>query len=199
MASHTFELVGGNPVLDFLNTIHDWTTAESDDYLAELDDALRFGEAAGLLTRADARSPAARESRTELRRLRDLRARLERIFRAVIESRDPSAADLDLLATDAAAAARSACLSSDRGRVVRRIPTDRALSATLRWRLVEAAVALLTAPPDVLRRVKACPSCGWFFRDETKSNTRRWCSMATCGSIAKSRRYYKRRRRAPGR
>jgi predicted RNA-binding Zn ribbon-like protein len=60
--------------------------------------------------------------------------------------------------------------------------------ATIRWRLVETAVALLTS--DRLARLSACPSCGWFFLDASKNRSRRWCSMAMCGSAAKARSYY---------
>jgi predicted RNA-binding Zn ribbon-like protein len=44
-------------------------------------------------------------------------------------------------------------------------------------------------------RFKCCelPSCGWAFYDSTRSRTRRWCSMKTCGSRHKAREYYKRK------
>ncbi|MBI2402308.1 MAG: CGNR zinc finger domain-containing protein [Gemmatimonadetes bacterium] len=76
-------------------------------------------------------------------------------------------------------------LRRTRDQVVRVIDAD---APVLRWCLVEAAVALLTSPR--LTRVKACPSCRWFFLDVSKNRSRRWCSMATCGSSAKARRYY---------
>lgn len=45
-------------------------------------------------------------------------------------------------------------------------------------------------------RFKCCelPTCGWAFYDTTRSRTRRWCSMKTCGSRHKAREYYKRKR-----
>ena len=45
-------------------------------------------------------------------------------------------------------------------------------------------------------RFKCCalPTCGWAYYDTTKSRTKRWCSMRTCGSRSKARRYYERRR-----
>ncbi len=45
-------------------------------------------------------------------------------------------------------------------------------------------------------RMKCCqlPSCGWAFYDSTRSRTKRWCSMKTCGSRHKAREYYKRKR-----
>jgi predicted RNA-binding Zn ribbon-like protein len=43
-----------------------------------------------------------------------------------------------------------------------------------------------------LDRLGECPSCGWLFLDTSKNRRRRWCSMATCGSRDKARRYYER-------
>lgn len=45
-------------------------------------------------------------------------------------------------------------------------------------------------------RFKCCElqTCGWAFYDSTRSRTRRWCSMKTCGSRHKAREYYKRKR-----
>lgn len=45
-------------------------------------------------------------------------------------------------------------------------------------------------------RFKCCalPTCGWAYYDTTKSRTKRWCSMRTCGSRSKARRYYERHR-----
>ena len=77
----------------------------------------------------------------------------------------------------------------------RTIDSARAGHATLRLRIVDAAIALLTGPAEALKRIKACPACGWFFRDDTRSATRKWCSMAMCGSAAKSRSYYWRTKR----
>jgi predicted RNA-binding Zn ribbon-like protein len=193
MPGHTFELVGGDLALNFVNTIHDWTVPDSRDYLAGFNDALQFGEESGALSRAEARRQAGRLATGELRRLRDLRGRLKRIFRAVTTDHTPAAADLDDLVRQAAEAAGAARLVGSRGQVVRQIDADAANRATLRFRIVEAAIALLTSAR--LERLKSCPSCGWLFLDMSKNRSRRWCDMATCGSIEKARRYYRRTRR----
>jgi predicted RNA-binding Zn ribbon-like protein len=193
MPGHTFELVGGDLALDFVNTIHDWTVSDSRDYLAGFRDALQFGEESGALSRAEVRRQAGGRVTGELQRLRKLRGRLERIFRAVTTDHTPAAADLDDLVREAAEAAGAARLLGSRGRVIRQIDADAANQATLRFRVVEAAIALLTSAR--LERLKSCPSCGWLFLDTSKNRSRRWCDMATCGSIDKARRYYRRRRR----
>jgi predicted RNA-binding Zn ribbon-like protein len=194
MRGYSYPVVGGDPALNFLNTIHDWTATERRDYLTNYADALRFGGAAGLLSSAEARRLQGAAT-AEMRRLRDVRLRMERIFRAVVESRAPNREDLDALARDAAAAAAMTIIIRSNDHYTRTIDSARAGHATLRLRIVDAAVALLTGPPETLKRIKACPACGWFFRDETRSATRKWCSMATCGSAAKSRSYYWRTKR----
>jgi predicted RNA-binding Zn ribbon-like protein len=42
------------------------------------------------------------------------------------------------------------------------------------------------------RRIRRCANeaCLWLFLDESKSGTRRWCDMSSCGNRAKARRHY---------
>lgn len=192
MSQYPYPLVGGHPALDFLNTVEDWTSVEGEDRLAAFPDAVRFGAAAGVLTGAEARTLASRRGGEELVRLRELRARLERIAGALLARKAPARADLDRLARDAAASAESVRLRVVRGRVVRSIDAAGAGSAVLRRRLAEAAATLLSS--SRWERVKRCPRCGWFFLDTSKNGSRRWCSMAMCGTATKSRNYYRRTR-----
>ena len=192
MWSYPHNLVGGHPALDFVNSVHDWYAAPR-DYLGDAADAIAFGVACGILSADEAQLLSASTTERELTRLRALRASLERVFRAEVAGRKAVAADLAAVSREASAATSAAVLQHRQGRLVRRIDPAGGGGATLRWRLAEAAVELLTSPE--MERVKACPSCGWFFRDESKNGSRRWCSMATCGSIEKSRAYYARTRR----
>ena len=192
MPQHQFNLLAGDPSLEFLNTISDWTAAEPREYLPDLGEAIRHGSVVGLLTPAEAKRLGALPPGTELRRLKELRARLERIVRSTVNGEEPPDEDLEALARDAAAAARDVELRMSGDRLERVIPVEKAGIATLRWRIVEAAIALLAS--EALARVGACPTCGWFYLDTTKNRSRRWCSMAMCGSVSKSRRYYWRTR-----
>jgi predicted RNA-binding Zn ribbon-like protein len=190
---HQFELAGGHPALDFLNTIHDWTVTERRDYLVAFGDAIRFGEAAGVLTRAEARRLARMRGGPELGRLRHLRASLERIFRAWVDAQPAGPSDLADLAGALVEVARATRFRGARGATLRReVTLDAAGVAALRLRIVDAAAGLLTSAQ--LERVKACPTCGWFFLDTSKNRSRRWCSMDTCGASAKSKAYYRRTR-----
>lgn len=195
MAAPRFELVGGHPALDFLNTIHDWTVAEPRDSLTDFGTALRFGEAAGLLTRSEA--GILRQSRTgpaELGRLRKFRWVLERIFRARLSRQQPAAQDLEVLSGELVDAARAARWIRGRATLERRIDLEAAKAGVLRLRIADAAAGLLAS--DLGGRLKDCPACGWFFLDTSKNRSRRWCSMTTCGSIMKARSYYRRHRAA---
>jgi predicted RNA-binding Zn ribbon-like protein len=71
---------------------------------------------------------------------------------------------------------------------------------------VDGAIARLMA--DVAQasvdgswaRLKACPeeTCRWAFYDHSKNRSARWCSMETCGNMAKARAYRARQRGAKG-
>ena len=190
-------LVGGHPALDFINTVHDWTVSAPQDYLSEFADAIRFGEAAGLLTRADHSRLRRRTAHIELTRLRELRALLKRTFQMQLSDQAPSNVDLRKLSANLAETAHATRLiaapRTHRSRQVpirREITVERAGDALLRLRIAESAVALLVS--DAMLRVKSCPACGWFFLDLSKNRSRRWCSMDACGSVAKARRYYRR-------
>jgi predicted RNA-binding Zn ribbon-like protein len=193
---HRFKLVGGHPALDFINTVQNWTVSEPHDYLSEFADATRFGEAVGLLTRTDDLRLRPRMPHFELARLRELRALLKRIFQMQLSGQAPSNMDLGELSANLGEAARSTRLKATRTHrshrvpVIREITAENAGDALLRLRIVEAAVALLVS--DAIRKVKSCPTCGWFFLDVSKNQSRRWCSMDTCGAVAKARRYYRR-------
>jgi predicted RNA-binding Zn ribbon-like protein len=56
-------------------------------------------------------------------------------------------------------------------------------------RVTEAARSFLKNFPTA--RIKTCRAgdCGWKFLDESRNRSRRWCDMAVCGNLAKTRQY----------
>ena len=189
-------LAGGHAVLDFVNSVDDWT-APADDYLREFGDAVRFASAVGLITRREAQSLEGARSRsgaTELAALRGLRASLERVLRAWLARERAPAPDLTVLRDNLMEAMGGTRLAPGGDRpLAREIPVESNGPAVVRFRIAESAIALLAS--DQVSRVKACPTCGWFFLDVSKNQSRVWCSMDTCGARAKARRYYRRTRR----
>ena len=56
-----------------------------------------------------------------------------------------------------------------------------------------AAAGLLSDGAE-LARLRTCAACCWLFLDHSRGGSRRWCSMADCGTEAKKRRYVAARR-----
>lgn len=56
-------------------------------------------------------------------------------------------------------------------------------------RIVEEGVRLFGG--EGLDRLKLCAgeNCGWLFLDHSKNRSRRWCTMADCGTLTKVRRF----------
>jgi predicted RNA-binding Zn ribbon-like protein len=126
-----------------------------------------------------------------LREALDLRELIYRIFFCTAEGKAPGVADLDAVngaleaAPDRIGIARSG--SGFAWRVGATAgPSIPALLAPVIW----SAANLLTSPR--LPRVHHCANerCLWLFLDDSKSGTRRWCSMSACGNRAKAHRHY---------
>jgi predicted RNA-binding Zn ribbon-like protein len=197
------ELLGGRVCLDFINTIDPRESREEGaqprDYLEGYADlALWSGYArllpaqrvAALLAKADQHPGGAQEVFERAIALREV---FYRVFSSTASGKQPAAADVGALRSAYRRTMAVAHLDySPDGFTWQWPDTDDALDQML-WPLVCSALELLTAPE--LRRVKICPGlgdCGWLFLDTSKSGQRRWCSMESCGSRAKMRRYYAR-------
>lgn len=117
----------------------------------------------------------------------ELRESVYRTFSAIAAQRHPDSDDVSAMMSTYATALRSASLHREGDGHVPRWPGERSARAVL-WPVAASAARLLLEGP--LNRVGECPSCGWLFLDTTRNGSRRWCSMAMCGSQVKSRRYY---------
>jgi predicted RNA-binding Zn ribbon-like protein len=194
------ELTGGDPALDFVNTVE---TRASDplellrSYRDLVDWTLKVGLIDGRTARSLARAAwrwgVADEALARAIALRE--AAYEVLVAYAVEHRAPPKAALAVISAEIADASGSASLEFD-GETFNLRPPSR--DAFLPLHLVAQALAdLLTGPR--LQRVGRCDGvgdCGWLFLDTTKNGSRRWCSMAGCGSRAKMRRYYARTRNA---
>lgn len=190
------ERLGNHPVLDFINTVHNRHAALPGEYLATFEDLVEWHELAGLITKASSRA-LHEEARTHPRKAAaahraaiELRELLHDIFLALVQGRQPSAGELcDLNA--ALNRLRPCCLLAAGGQTLEwRWDIDPGKPETILGPLVESAAALLTS--DKLGRIRECPpphGCGWLFLDTSKNGSRNWCSMKTCGNLAKVRRH----------
>ncbi|TDE13076.1 CGNR zinc finger domain-containing protein [Jiangella asiatica] len=174
------ELVGNALCLDFANTVNT-RPATRRDWLATPEQALAWARAAG--HPIDDRAGLDRA----LPRGRELRETVFRVFSPLAGGDQPTRGDLDAVVTSHAEGVRHGRLDDDGDRFRLTWGAPRTAQVLL-WEVAASAVDLLTRGP--LDRLGECPSCGWLFLDTSRNHRRRWCSMATCGSRDKARRYY---------
>jgi predicted RNA-binding Zn ribbon-like protein len=201
-----FELVGGRLCLDFANTVGGARPWRPSEHLSAYPDLVSWGRQAGAIAEPQARRLLAEarrrpaEAEAVLAEAVALREALFGTFLAFAQGREPRAGDLA-----AVSAALGRALSHRRirrgGEGCCALSWDDAPGAldAMLWPVAASAAELLVSGGE-LARVRVCglydsKECGWLFLDETKSHTRRWCSMKDCGNRAKARRHYQRARR----
>ena len=191
----TLEIVGGALCLDFANTINSRRNPEH-DYLLQYSDLVDWAEKLGILSppqnsqlqkRARQNIHEAENALLAARTLRDL---LYRLFSNAVRDSEPEKKDLEVFTIFYGE-------SISRGQFVKQETHygttwsfDEALESVL-WPVIHSAGELLLS--NELDQVKECPGCGWLFLDTSKNQSRRWCSMNTCGARDKMRRYHKRK------
>jgi predicted RNA-binding Zn ribbon-like protein len=200
------DVVAGRLCLELANTLGGLRGHEAPEHLVTYGDLVAWAVAAGAIGAergAALRAEAERRPADAARALAEARALREAIHDAVsarVAGRPPRPADLETLnaALSRALARRRLCCDEQRCDASLGWDDDpSALDAPL-WPVAASAADLLTSPRD-LARVRVCGGavegrCGWLFVDETRSGTRRWCSMRDCGNRAKARRHYERTR-----
>jgi predicted RNA-binding Zn ribbon-like protein len=205
------KLIGGEPCLDFVNTVsgrgpsgrlvegHDYADRILVERLDSWDDVIEWAARAQAVDRTVAErllqgSQASAAATAEmLTRARALREALYRVFKAVVEGWTPPAADVDRLNREIAALRASEVLVWEGGRPELRWRGEDERAYPL-WQVVRSAERLLTS--SRLDCVGQCPGddCGWLFLDTSRGGRRRWCDMADCGNVAKVRRHRRRAR-----
>ena len=186
-------LLGGHPVLDFINTIDPREGDRKTDYLRSFDDLIQWAQRTGVLRREEARramraaahDPSA--GRRAFVRAIELREACHAIFSAVAAHRRWPSDAVRVLENAFRNALASARLTPTESSAAWRVAPGLDI---VRWQIARAAVGLLESGP--LDRIKRCPgsgNCGWLFLDSSKNASRRWCSMEGCGNRAKVRRY----------
>jgi predicted RNA-binding Zn ribbon-like protein len=195
-----FEFIGGDPVLDFHNTIAWPRGRKSNERLRRPVDFIRWAERAGVITEREARdlrSVAIRNYSRASAILDDaLRARdvLRQLLMSVADETPPDAKALEDLNRRQIKAMASVEIKWHDGRLQWAPRADPRMT-TILDRVVWRAGVLLSS--NDVKRLRRCanPDCGWLFLDRSKNGTRRWCSMRECGDRAKSKRYYQRERK----
>jgi predicted RNA-binding Zn ribbon-like protein len=198
--SAPFELTGGHPALDFVNTVGGKRLAAPRDHIHGFADLLSWATQAHVLSPPEAKAllreaqAHPEEASRALERARVFRESLYRLLLSLLEGRPPPKEDVSVLDAEVRSAQAGRRLRVEGGVCAFSAP-DVSLADTVIPRLALAAAELLTV--QGLKRVRVCEAtrtdgCGWLFVDETRNHSRRWCDMATCGNQHKARRHYAR-------
>ncbi len=188
-------LDGGRACLDFVNSIHDRHDRMREDYLTTPERYAAWCVRVGLLTTGEAQQiDFGSDADGLMRDIGTFRESLYHVFCSRIDDMEIPTRALRKLDTWLHRAWRELELDVGAPKRLRWLP--RALDAQLPLkRLALSALDVLqNDSPERLKRCATEGKCGWLFYDETKNNSRQWCSMQSCGAAAKMRRY---RARAP--
>lgn len=196
-----FSRLGGHPTLNFLNTV-DWReSGEPKEMFGNAFDFVVWCGEMGLATPSDLRTLKKRFKSTgagpflTLERVLKTRESTYKVIRAILNSRSPGQSYLSYLNGEFELLPEHKTVEWHGGRLCWDTP-DRgdpfeALYMKLLW---QTAVFLTEAD---YTRVKQCADdrgCGFMFLDNSKNNSRIWCSSNICGNRAKARDYYYRHR-----
>jgi len=191
--SYAFDFCGGQLAIDFTNTVGDRGSTPV-EHFGTFGDIVAWAEARGVISRrvaAALRQRAAADAEAAASAYRSalaLREALYNLLAAASSERRVRAADLQVVNEHVAHTFRTAALAPAGGRFSLETPADSWLDPVTRP-VVRAAVDLLTS--DALSHVGSCADseCAWLFLDTTRSRTRRWCDMRSCGNRNKVRRF----------
>ena len=192
----TLEPVGGVLCLDFVNTINSRLNPEH-DYLMNYSDLTGWANNVGILSpaqsnrlqkRAKENTEATEEIVSTARRIREL---LYSLFSNTAKKSELDKKDMEKFMAAYGESISRGYLMKQENHYTTTWKVDEALE-TLLWPIIYSAGELLLS--DELCQVKECPGCGWLFLDTSKNQSRRWCSMNTCGVRDKMRRYHKKQR-----
>ncbi|HUR42911.1 MAG TPA: CGNR zinc finger domain-containing protein [Aestuariivirga sp.] len=174
--------------MDFVNTVHDRHADRREDYLVTPQRYRAWCIRAGLLTSAEGRKLASiGGGDTLMHDAENFRESLYAVFCARIDGTQAPKQALhhlnkwvhrawEELDVDCGGRLNWRSTSLDA-----RLPLKRLALSTLE--------VLQQGAPERLKRCATEVGCGWLFYDETKNNRRQWCSMQTCGTVAKMKRY----------
>jgi predicted RNA-binding Zn ribbon-like protein len=206
-AIDSFVPFGGRLCLDLANTVNARLTDAPEDLLTSSADLAGFGLQMGLLSpiNADhlaemlAADPGA--AAACIARAVTLRETVFSVFHTLATGTQPDPSWLqDLIGAHASAALETHLVHTPGGASWRweaRLDADPRRLSWLCFPVARSALELLTSAAG-LARLKRCAGadrgCGGLFVDDSRNAIRRWCSMDGCGSRAKMRRLYARRR-----
>ncbi len=191
-----FSYVGGDVSLDLVNTT-DWTERGLEsDRLSDYERVVQFARGGGIIgsaeerrlrQRADAHPRQAAAAYATALHTREV---LKRVFESVAHDRVAASAldNLNELLAESATHFRMVRTTGQSGRITRTWTGIGEVLESPLWPVVWSAAELLASHETDALRICAGVDCGWMYVDRSRNHLRRWCEMATCGTVAKNRR-----------
>ena len=190
-------IVGGHLALDFTNTVDDPLGPGHHDHAGTYADILDWSLRAGTVTDGQASRLLDTASRRQAQangtvmRAHELRSALSELFGGIVDSSGHAPRSWLRLRPFVVDAYASACLEPGDGGSSRFAwPGTDDLAVVLHPIALSGGQLLVS---DDLHRLKRCARCPWFFLDNSKNRSRRWCTMDDCGKAVKMERYVARR------
>lgn len=196
----TLTLDGGALCFHFINTVYSWTDENTHEYLDSYDTLIAWCRKVEVLSEEKRRAllEAARNNSDQagnaLRKIKQVRELLYHFFSALAahEPQRLQPGQLNQFNKIMGTALSRIRFTVQEGHISAGWDeTETDLLAPL-WPVMKSAYDILTLEDP--HRIKECEVCGWIMLDHTKNNKRRFCSPLTCGSIEKSRKYYRKKR-----
>lgn len=189
-----YQLLAGDPALDFVNTL-DWRFRASgpEELIESYDDLVGFAEQAGLLGPKQAgalrRATTAHAGNRVAAEARELREALAELLYSGLNRANSSGASIKMLEQFFQQARAQTRLVREGARLKWDWAGAQGKTEFPLWALARAASRLMLSENMV--RVRECgnPECRWLFLDTSKNHTRRWCDMKLCGNRMKARRF----------
>ena len=189
-----FQLVGGHPALDLINTL-DWRFRESapEELISTYEDLIRFVGQSGLMTVAEGRrllrNTGANKAVRVVTQIREVREAAARVLYAAIEEDQPPVEAIRELESFFKDAEVHRKLSWSENHLRWDFPAASVAAELPLWILSLETAQLITSGDTEMVRACGNPECRWLFLDTSKNHTRRWCDMKVCGNRMKARRF----------
>ncbi|WP_348262365.1 CGNR zinc finger domain-containing protein [Telmatobacter sp. DSM 110680] len=196
----SFELIGGSPALDLVNTL-DWRFRNGpppEELLQDYYDLVQFSVQCSLLSDAVGRRLVRNVNESKAAQVvaavRELREAAAEVLYAALEGVGPSASSMKVLEKCFREAREYERLLWDGEKLAWELSQSPAPAELPLWMLSLKFEDLMTS--DEMHKLRECGNaeCRWLFLDTSKNHTRRWCDMKICGNRMKARRFKAQRR-----
>src|SRR5260370_9619637 len=200
LQAQIFDLTGGLLCLDFANTVDDRTEVRPQELLNSYNDLVSWSQQVHVLTEQEAQrllEKAARrpsEASRVLKRAVAIREVIFRIFKSVAEDASPEDEDLVSLSAAVADAQNHARIIQKNSGFIWDWASKAGDLDCMLWPIARSAADFLTSDDLDTVRVCASDSCNWLFLDTSKTHSRRWCNIKSCGNREKAHRFYVRKK-----